>query len=700
MPSIGNRTPGINPNLNVGGTQTTTAPTTTTTVGGVQNNPVTTPQTPVVGNPNASGASAAGVAREAKGMPAGFDIANILGGGGVSWNPGVSGANDGMTGGYIARPSATNFIAYGDITSVKPTQDGFQVKAQLFAQKETDEVALFLQLPVLDKKSGALTYLNLDLLTSGAGGSTPFTDKVTTNKGKDPISGKACFTGERTYTFSLKQINDFIKSNGIDLVVKPGDQMSISGIIKGDGHRIMNAASNAFTIPKPTVHAPQNPLAGRIGNMTGQTTIKAEDMPLDMSIKLPQSLLDERIYVGYGKGTNGNGYIKVGDILEGDITTRLESEYKGSVNASQMDSMITNAYSLAELSDKALAGDAAARKKLDGLLGPDLVLSPVKRHWMCSDGEPLGNRDPNNLGVDKNGQAITLKTDSQGWPSLDPMKDGYSDDKNLTFSKESGAARVRGNAQKQGHAEFKIGGGVLDTKTGIRQRVETGLSLKPGATEDQLKLILQHIADSPSSKLAQSPLGHLIDEARKGGVLEAMGRDRSPWADVTQIRHKFELKNTKTGTSAELSLDMVNAKTMRKEHEVGGAAQEQNYYVIETELDHLQINSSNVTELQESKTKAALTSTAAQETWLKQTATKQGAGQVDLEVLTKPQLHSNDHVVEGSFRQTGSYKDFEKMQDHLLAAICNGFKPGAARQKSAHFAELLGLIPPEKTVTV
>jgi hypothetical protein len=78
-----------------------------------------------------------------------------------------------------------------------------------------------------------------------------------------------------------------------------------------------------------------------------------------------------------------------------------------------------------------------------------------------------------------------------------------------------------------------------------------------------------------------------------------------------------------------------------------------------------------------------LTSAAAQETWLKQTATKQGAGQADLEVLAKPQLHSNDHVVEGSFCQTGSYKDFEKMQDHLLAAICNGFKPARPRMSRA-----------------
>jgi hypothetical protein len=641
-----------------------------------------------VGNPAASGAPAV-IARDVRGLPAGFDVTTLMPG----WL-GQSGANDGMTGGYVARPSANNFIAYGDITGVKPTQDGFTVSLRCYAQKATDEVALFLQLPVLDKKSGQLTYLNLDLLTATAGN---VADNITGTQGKDPVSGRDCFTGERSYSFSLKQINDFLKKNGLDLAVKPGDQMSISGLIKGDGHRIMNAASNSFAVPKPLVTNAQSVLAGRIANMTGAPTVKAQDLPLDISLKLPKSLLDETI------GTYQNGrYVsfKPSDILEGDITTRLESEYKGSVEAKQMNAMITKAYALSELSEKALAGDKGAREKLDKLLGKDMVLTPVKRHWMCSDGEPLGERDPHNLGNDASGKPITLNKDDNGWPFLDPMKDGYSDDKNLTFSNVSGAARVRGNKQKMGHAEFKMNGGVLDTKTGIRQRVETGLSLKAGATEDQLKMLLQYVRENPGSKLAQSPLGTIIEEAKKAGVVDALDKDRTPWADVTQIRHKFELKNTKTGTSAELSLDMVHAQTLRPEHLVNGAPQEKTYYVIETELDHLQINSANVTEMADTKAKSALTSTAAQETWLKDTSTKQGAGDVELEVLSKPQLHSVDHLSEGSFRQTASYKDFEGMQEHLLDALCDGFRPGAARQKSAHFAELLGLIQPEKTVTL
>lgn len=693
-----NPTPNPNPSINTT-PNTPVAPTAASA-------PVaaTTTHAPVtpVGPPKLSGAPAVST-RDVKGLPKGFDVVSAK----FAFVGSASSAADGMTGGYAPRSTKTSFVAYGDITAVKPTQDGFKVDVQLWAQKSADEVALFLQLPVLDKKSGKMTMVNLDLLSHDAA-SGAFSDNVTTAASTDPISSAACFTGTRTYSFSLKQINDFIKSNGLDLEVKPGDQLSISGLIKGDGHRIMNAASNSFAVPKPTVTNPQSVLSGRIGNMTNQA-IKAQDLPLDITLKLPKSLLDKRV------GDYYSGIVPSA-VLEGEITTRLESEYKGSVDGGQMNKMITKGYELAELSEKAIGGDAAARKKLDRLLGPDLVLTPVKRHYMCSDGNPLGSRELNEKNVvgthsadgkftptlDSARKEIVVNKDAQGWPFLDPMKDGYSDDKDLTFSKESGAARVRGNKQKMGHAEFKIGGGVLDPKTGIRQRVETGLSLKPGATEDDLKKLLKYMQDNPGSELAQSPLGHVMEEARKGGVLSAMADDRTPWADVTQIRHKFELKNTKTGTAAELSLDMVTAQTLRPAHQVNGQPQVREYYVIETELDHLQLNSNNVTQMADPKTKSALTSQTEQETWLKNTAAQQKAGTAELELLSKPTLHSNDHVKEGSFRQTPSYKDFEAMQEKLLVAICDGgaFKPGPARQKSAHFAELLGLIPPEKTVFV
>ena len=794
---------------------TSTAATTATPVGGAPA-PVATPAATnaggpgpdLVGNPAASGAPAVPV-REAKGMPANFDITSHMG------YMRAEDAIEGMRGTYIARPSAGNFIAYGDITNVRPTQDGFTVDVTMWAKSAADAQVLFLQLPVYDQKTGALTYLNLDLLTHDPSTGN-VVENITNAPTTEPVSGKPCYSGSRSYTFSLKQINEFLKKTGIDLVVKPGDQMSVSGIVDKAGHRIMNAVSNSFVVPKPLVDdaATTSAIAGHIGSMTGQQKVKAQDLPLDISVKLPQAMLDKQ--VAYYAGPNSTNYTTFtpGKIIEGEITTRLESEYKGSVTAAQMDSMITASYALADVSERflgegypspyvymtsvvkegmggkgfaevapaaqgkraeaAIQGFAAAaqalgfadpaalpplprtttgeldvaaaqaliqqqpalkavfdtlaaadalmvaallraeevvitaqgavqqlaRTVLDQILGKDLVMVPVRRHWMCTDGQPLGERDLANLGVDKNGAPITVQRDARGWPHLDPMKDVYRDDKNLTFSKASGAARARSNGQKSGHVEVKPNGGVLDPKTGIRQRVEIGLSLKPNVNPDEFKTLLRYMELNPGSELAQSPLGHIILEAKKAGVLEALTQDVTEWADVTQIRHKFEVKNTKTGTAAEVSLDMVHAKTVRNEHQVNGQPQEQTYYVIETELDHLQLNSSNTTEMVQAKQSSALVTTAAQEKWLQDTAASQKAGTAELQILSKPQLHSIDHVSEGSFRQTPSYRDFESMQSKMLAAICDGFLPGPARQKASHFAELLSLVPPEVTVTV
>ncbi|MCC6805962.1 MAG: hypothetical protein IT381_00950 [Deltaproteobacteria bacterium] len=678
MPVIGAGNSVINTQTTSNAQATTGTAATTATTATAQGN-VT-----VVGNPNASGAKKEQF-REVAGLPAGLNLGDL-----TKNNGGANGATQGLTGEYIARPSGQSsyLTGYGDVTRIDPTIDGFEVDVQIYVQKATDEIALILQLPLLDKKSGKLTFVNLDLLTHDAQKKTNV-DNIATKPGKCPVSGAACNTGRRTYSFSLKQINEFIKKSGLDVQVKPGDRLAISGLVAGDGHRVMNSTTNSFSVPRPLAAAtPQSPISVQ----TGKTqTVKAQDLPLDISIKLSPEVLKEKIYLGYDYKLGRSESITIGDVIEGDVTTRLESEYKGSVSKSQMDEMVTRAYELTELSEKALKGDKAARKELDKKLGKDLVLTAVKRHWMADDGQPLGSRDPS---------TVKIVRDQLGRPTLDPMKDGYSDDKALTFSNNSGAARVRGNAQKMGHAEFKLNGGVLDPKTGIRQRVEVGISMKAGATEDQLVKILKYMRDNPSSKLALSPLGHLIRDAEKAGVSKALIEDRTPWADVTQIRHKFELKNLKTGTAGELSLDKVNARTLRKEHEVNGQPQEKEYYVIETELDHLQINSANVTEMQEAKTKSALLTQKDQDAFFTQAKQDLDAGKAEFEVMSAPQLHSVEHVKEGSFRQTASYKDFEGMNDALLEALCGTKLPGPARQKSAHFAELLGLVKPEKTTTV
>lgn len=627
-----------------------------------------------VGSPTNAVAECPVPVRKVGGLPEGFD-ANRYGA-----KMYRTAASEGMMGEYNVRPRKGAFLGYGDITRVAPTQDGFVVDVNLYTQSK-EEAVLILEVPLFNKATGELTFLNLDVLTDDRNGR--FAEAIPTTQVTDPVSGKdGVWSGRRTYAFSLPQINAYLRSSGLNVQVKPGDRLCIAGLLVDSGHRVMNAAANAFQVPRPLANAdqPLSPTSARITNVT-QQSVKAENLPLDLSVKLPRSLLSERIYT-----ENDDECFKVGEVIEGEITTRLESEYKGAVTEQQMNSMLDHANELVALSEKAEAGDKKARRLLDGLLGEGMVLRPVMRHWLCEDGQPLGDREP---------ETAVFQRDEHGRPRLDPMLDAYSDDDALTFARRSGAVRVRGNAQKKGHAEFKLTGGRLDGRTGIRQRVETGISMKPNVAEVYLTELFKHIRDNPQGKLGMSPLAHVVHEAQNAGLADALMANRTRWAEVTQLRHKFELKNTVTGTSAELSLDTVQAKTVRSQHQVDGKPQERTFYVIETELDHLQINSSHVSEMPDAKTRKALVDAPTQQAWMDQAKAEIAAGTRQLEILAEPQLHGLHHVEDGTFRQTESYKAFETMQDKLLAALCDGFRPGPARQKSAHFAELLGLIPPE-----
>lgn len=622
----------------------------------------------VVGNPNASGAALV-AGREIAGLPEGFDAANVA----IS---GRDGAAAGITGQYIARPTAdSGFVAYGDISTPRPTPTGFDVDVTLYTTQDTDRIALLLQVPLLDTVSGQLTYFNLDLLTFDSQAKT-YDESITTTAGTEPISGASCFTGRRSYSFSLDKINAYLAQQKLGVQVGPQDQLAISGFIAGDGHRVMNGVSNTIAVPEPLSQGALSPVALQASG-TQAPLVKGRALPLDLAVKLADGVLNEEFY-----DADSNSR-RVGDVIAGTITTRLESEYKGSVERDQLMQMIDRAYAWSALSEKALAGDAAARAELDHVLGKNVVMVPVSRHWLASDGKAVAERSLAD---------VTIQRDEHGWPRLDPMRDQYSDNATMDISRICGGIRVRSNSQKEGDAEFKLTGGIVDPKTGIRQRVEIAVTLQPGATEADLMAMLASIRNDPSSKLAQSPLGHIVQEAMKANVAEALTDNRTPWADVTQIRHKFELRNTKTRTSAELSLDQVHVRTLRPEHQVNGKPQEADFYVVETELDHLQLNSSNVTAQQSVLNKSALVNKTEQESFVQAAQQALAAGSMHLETLKKPQLHSIDHISEGSFRSTASYREFEKMQSKMLKALCDGFKPGPAYQKAAHAAQLFDFV--------
>lgn len=650
--------------------QNTTGATATTATNATTNDATVDPSQ--LGDPNLTGAPAV-MKREVSGLPKDFDL-DAATKGGNSWMS-TDGLRQAATGDYIITGANGYNAGYTDIDKVSPTSDGFQLDYSTYTKDKDEKGVMLLYFPIRDAKSGELSYLPLDVLSMAKPGE--FLDNMGDTKGKN-ADGKDVNVSRRSIQFSLKQINDHIKGLGLDLpALQPGDQLALTGIMHGSRHRIANSASNSFQIPAPTSQgAASNPLMAQIGNATNQS-VQAKDLPLDVTAKIPQNILDMPIRYGSKK---------IGDVLEGEVTTRLESEYKGSVSKDQMETMLDQAYELSALSEKADGGDAAARAELDKRLGPGLKIAPMKRHWVDEAGVALGN----------GGDETKVARDAKGRPKLDTMIDAYSDVKDMTWTKISGAIRMRGNAQKSGHAEFKLGGGVLDPSTGIRQRTELGMSTKPGTSDQDLTDVLGAFADRTKAP-HYSIGGHLIREAEELGLEKALLQGRSQWADVRQDRHKFEIEDVKSGVKAELSLDTVTATTTRPEHQVDGKPQTETFYVVESELDHLQINSDNVTDAQDVSKKSAIISSDDLTTFIDEKKKEVASGDVEFEAMRQPTLHGKEHVDEGSFRKTDDYKIFEKMNKAILDATTPGFEPGPARQKAAHFAELLGLVPPEGT---
>lgn len=137
---------------------------------------------------------------------------------------------------------------------------------------------------------------------------------------------------------------------------------------------------------------------------------------------------------------------------------------------------------------------------------------------------------------------------------------------------------------------MKPGGGRTDDKTGITQRIEVGIEMAGGTDVPRASQALQALASGQYS-------GTVFNHAQKqvqtlDGTLN-LSHCLVPWLDVVQDRHKFTLKNEKTGVEIELSLDFVKATTSRSTHADGtGQPRTVELCVLEAELDHLQVTGS------------------------------------------------------------------------------------------------------------
>jgi hypothetical protein len=522
-----------------------------------------------------------------------------------------------------------------------PVAGGCRLTVDSYHSTPNDKITLVLMAEVLDTKTNELRTINLSVL------------------GNQMNMNGDGFRGQAQFDIKYDDVNKYLKQYNPKLQLNPGNtSLSVMAFFNDDNGRVQHRAGGParggrFRIPQAP--GTMSPIATRIG---GATPAGGDDtpLPLDMQVAYPNALTDS--YSMLKK--------------DGNIVSRLESEFKGSTTKQEMVGAIHSMYDMVE---KIKGGD---HSEVEKLLGKDWTIETVSRYWIKDDG--------NNDDVGKAGTGFFkgFRVDDDGLPVQDPMRDSYMDNKRLGMTSHEGAIRLRSNKQAT-QINVKPGGGRLDDKTGIKQRIEVGLELKPDATEDDVKTFLSGV--SSSSTWTDTIFNHAERQVKKLDDGIKLAETLEPWLDVVQDRHKFTVKNEKTGVEIEFSFDIVTATTKRPEHaDENGQPRTVKFYVLEGELDHLQLQSANQGNYAAGDADGgAFKTDDAQEKWLKKTS-----GEVTMDI--DPRLHELDDLENDAFRQTDSYRAFEGVNDKLKTAIFpNGFQP--AKQKAAHAAEMLGLVP-------
>ncbi len=430
------------------------------------------------------------------------------------------------------------------------------------------------------------------------------------------------------YDVTYDDINAYLQKHAPHLTVVPGTTLAVSA--RWDAGHEWGGYNRNGMIEAPRPLKAASPVAIRT-NPAGAITY--DDVPLDIAVPV-----DDDFYQRYKAVVKKNS----------KLTTRMECEYKGATSEDELEAAVRSLY---ELSD-----DADALKKL---LGDDWSIEPITRYYVKDD----------------NGNVLK---DARGFPKIDPMKDIYYDSPSWSITKRKGALRVRSNKQKSGSLNVKPGNGVLDPQTGIRKRVEIGLDLRRGFDIERLKDLFTEKSEY------YNPFNEM--EAMDGRIRE--DKVLQPALEVVGDRHKFKLTNQQTGEEIEISCDFTKAKTLRDADAdpKTGEPREAEHFQIEMEIDHLQINSTNV----------VTGPNVANRSWTKfrnQNDQVKYLSELDEDESAintgRPRIHTredlkNPNALKEELKALGTVK--EKLIAHLFK---NGMKP--ATQK-AHMAwELMGL---------
>jgi hypothetical protein len=531
--------------------------------------------------------------------------------------------------GYVAPSSGKVDRAFIRVDA-DPIPGGCRVNVKSYHKEKNDKVTLWLVAEVLDTKTKQLRTITLSTL----------------NKGKVINSGS--YRGDLYYDVSYADVNKYLQSMNPNLKLSPGNTSLAVSARWSNGHQAGGfGRGGMFRLP------PSGQAQSIVDVRAARDTDEA-DLPLDMQVSYPAKLVKEIPQLK----------------PDGDILSRLESELKGTASKKDMTTAIANMYGLAEKAEK---GDKAAVEKA---LGKDWTVKTVNRYWIKDDGSA---EQPGTAGT---GYFKGFRVDADGLPMQDPMHDVYMDDESLGMTSLEGAIRLRTNKQAT-VINVKPGGGREDNKTRIRQRVEYGLEMKPGTTASQAGDALSELSygfwSGTVFNEAQRQVAKLPGDVELSEAIE-------PWLDVRQDRHKFTVLNEKTGVEIEFSFDKVNCKTLRSDHaNADGTPREAEFYVLEAELDHLQLQSTNQSNFAAGDANGGYFSNDSQQSsWLKGTS-----DQVTMDI--DPRLHELKDLENKSFRATTSYKQFETAQAKIIPWLFpNGL--GHGRQKAAHAADAMDLV--------
>ncbi|MBK6683784.1 MAG: hypothetical protein IPG45_04870 [Deltaproteobacteria bacterium] len=522
-------------------------------------------------------------------------------------------------------------------TTAEAIPGGAQITVNSFHKEKDDKVTLWLMAEVLDRSNNQFRTITLATLDHNF-----------------PIN-PGSFRGKGVYDLKYEDVNRYLQARNPNLSLVPGETSLAVAAMWENGHQAGGfGRGGIFRLPGSA------PVSGVTGaNVSGATN--NTPLPLDMQVAFPAEL------TAAFPQLDGNG----------NMVSRLESELKGTSTRGEMVDATKRMY---ELVQAIKAGNTAEQ---EARLGKGWKAETSSQFWIKDDGSA------NLPGVPGTGPFAGYRVNADGIPVIDPMIDVYMDDAQLNMTRLAGALRLRSNSAGV-NVNIKPGGGRPGASLGdllpvILQRIEWGFQMAPGTSPAMAGEALRGLSrDAWATSVFNLPQREITKLGSKLILSDAL----EPWLEVSQQRHKFILTNAE-GVSIEFSFDFVTAKTLRPEHaNPDGSPRVLEFYVLETELDHLAtLGSQNQLGSAVSASgvsSASFSTNDAQDAWLKATS-----DQVTMQI--DPRLHEVKDIEDEGFRSTSSYVAFaEEVKRVVPWLFPNGLEQGV--QKAASTGRDLGFV--------